>query len=311
MLFIAENLKSLRKEKNLTQEEAAEMLGVSPQSVSKWERGDTYPDITLLPALANLYKTSVDAIIGMDKINDNQAKTAIYEKSHSHFRNNNYAAAAEVLSEALKIFPNDEGFISELAMALALEGNEDNLNRAVALCERILSSSAGSKVHHTTRAALCFIYLKSGDQEKAAAAAKNLPHIRECRETILMQISQEADINDIDAYLKFIAVGDDDQQDIITIDFGRNMLSLCYDYDLTGKIESLRTEMNAPHTDEGHRKLPVIRVRDNFQLKPNQVRVRYYTDYLINKEYSDYNEAVNEIIQVLKNKIKHVNPNSI
>lgn len=72
MLFISENLKYLRKQKDLTQEEVAEMIGVSAQSVSKWERGDTFPDITLLPALANLYKTSVDAIIGMDKINDIQ-----------------------------------------------------------------------------------------------------------------------------------------------------------------------------------------------------------------------------------------------
>ena len=42
----------------------AEMIGVSPQSVSKWERGDTYPDITLLPALANLFK--VLAILDKD-----------------------------------------------------------------------------------------------------------------------------------------------------------------------------------------------------------------------------------------------------
>ena len=54
MLYIAENLRKLRKEKNLTQEVVAEMLGVSAQSVNKWERGDTLPDITLLPALANL-----------------------------------------------------------------------------------------------------------------------------------------------------------------------------------------------------------------------------------------------------------------
>jgi transcriptional regulator with XRE-family HTH domain len=70
MLYITENLKSFRKRKELTQEDIAEALGVSPQSVSKWERSDTYPDITLLPSLANLFQTSVDALLGMDKINE-------------------------------------------------------------------------------------------------------------------------------------------------------------------------------------------------------------------------------------------------
>jgi len=72
-MYIAENLKILRKKNDMTQEDVAEVLGVSPQSVSKWERGDTYPDITLLPSLANLYKTSIDSLIGMEKINDDKA----------------------------------------------------------------------------------------------------------------------------------------------------------------------------------------------------------------------------------------------
>ena len=43
-LFIGENLKRLRKEKGLTQEQLAERLNVSFQAVSKWECGDGYPD---------------------------------------------------------------------------------------------------------------------------------------------------------------------------------------------------------------------------------------------------------------------------
>ncbi|MCL2013861.1 MAG: helix-turn-helix domain-containing protein, partial [Oscillospiraceae bacterium] len=109
MLHIAENLKALRKKKDLTQEEAAEILGVSPQSVSKWERGDTMPDITLLPALANLYKVSVDTLIGMDKINDHQARSNIFITAHNHIRKGDINTAAEVFSDALKTFPNDEG----------------------------------------------------------------------------------------------------------------------------------------------------------------------------------------------------------
>ncbi len=65
------------------------MLGV-PQSVSKWERGDSYPDITLLPALANLFKTSIDALIGVDKINSVEARSSIFQSEHGHLRSGDY-----------------------------------------------------------------------------------------------------------------------------------------------------------------------------------------------------------------------------
>lgn len=45
MLYLPENLKKYRILKNLTQEDVAEYLGITPQSVSKWERGECYPDI--------------------------------------------------------------------------------------------------------------------------------------------------------------------------------------------------------------------------------------------------------------------------
>ncbi len=50
ILMIGEKIRKLRRDRNLTQEEVAQHLGISFQSVSKWERGDGYPDITLLPA---------------------------------------------------------------------------------------------------------------------------------------------------------------------------------------------------------------------------------------------------------------------
>lgn len=54
------NLRRLRLEKQLTQEQAAEKLGVSAQSVSRWECGNTYPDVMLLPEIARLYCVTVD-----------------------------------------------------------------------------------------------------------------------------------------------------------------------------------------------------------------------------------------------------------
>ena len=65
-LNIAQNLRKYRKERGLTQEQLAKALAVSAQSVSKWECGDGYPDIELLPNIANHLKISVDALIGND-----------------------------------------------------------------------------------------------------------------------------------------------------------------------------------------------------------------------------------------------------
>ena len=300
MLYIAENLKALRKEKGLTQEEAAEMLNVSPQSVSKWERGDTMPDITLLPALANLYKVSIDALIGMDRINDRQTRDNIFAAAHNHMREGDITAAAEVFSEALKTFPNDEGIISDFAMALALGDDPAKLSRAISLCERVIADSQGNKVQHTTRAALCFMYMKAGEKEKAVEIARKLPHVRESRENILAQVEKDLSVDEIDSYLKFIGFGESDEQDIVEIDFGIDMIAVCAEHGLLSRIEALRDEFNAPATTEGLRRIPRIRIRDKAELAPGRIRVRHYADYLLDKEYNNPADAIVEIIEALR-----------
>lgn len=66
-LLFAERLRKKRLACNLTQEQLAQTIQISPQAVSKWERGDGYPDITLLPRIANYFQTSVDELIGNDE----------------------------------------------------------------------------------------------------------------------------------------------------------------------------------------------------------------------------------------------------
>ena len=60
---IAEQISILRKNKGLTQNELGERVGVSFQAVSKWERGETLPDIAVLPDLAKVLETSIDNIL--------------------------------------------------------------------------------------------------------------------------------------------------------------------------------------------------------------------------------------------------------
>lgn len=66
MLKIGENILQKRKERGITQEELAEFMMVTKASVSKWETGQSYPDILLLPKLATFFNISVDELIGYD-----------------------------------------------------------------------------------------------------------------------------------------------------------------------------------------------------------------------------------------------------
>jgi DNA-binding XRE family transcriptional regulator len=59
-IMIADKIKAYRRQHALTQADFAQLLGVSPQAISKWERCECYPDITLLPELAALLSCSVN-----------------------------------------------------------------------------------------------------------------------------------------------------------------------------------------------------------------------------------------------------------
>ena len=75
---VGEQISALRKAKGLTQSELGERIGVSFQAVSKWERGETLPDVTLLPDLAKILETTVDFILlGNEKVIEYKGKFTV------------------------------------------------------------------------------------------------------------------------------------------------------------------------------------------------------------------------------------------
>ena len=205
MLHLPENLKKYRILKNLTQEDVAEYLGITPQSVSKWERGESYPDITFLPALANIFETSVDLLIGMDTIRAEETRYNIHKKAVEYQRSGDYDLAEKTYRDALLIYPNKPGMILGLASTLALKGNTDE---AIELMERGLPLSINEKQKATVRATLCFLYLKAGREDKASRLASELPHTRESREVIQPLIQQGFEAEQIDESIRRILLAE-------------------------------------------------------------------------------------------------------
>ena len=65
-LNIGQNIRTLRRSRDMTQDELADKLGVTFQTVSRWENGGSYPDIEFLPAIADIFEVTVDHLLGSD-----------------------------------------------------------------------------------------------------------------------------------------------------------------------------------------------------------------------------------------------------
>ena len=83
---IGENIKRLRTGKNITQEKLANHLQITYQTISKWERDEGYPDITMLIPLANYFEVTVDELLGTDAAK-NEIKIKEYIDEYNRLSN--------------------------------------------------------------------------------------------------------------------------------------------------------------------------------------------------------------------------------
>lgn len=180
-MYVAKNLKRLRHERGWTQEELAAHVGVSGQAVSKWERGESYPDITLLPGLAHCFHVTVDELLGMAEIRDEEE--GAYARANTLQKEGKYGDAVAVYEEALQTFPAALGLWAARAETLAMAGEE--IDHAIETCERFLEEEMSEKRRSSAVAALCFLYQSAAMAEKAETLARSRPHARESRELLL------------------------------------------------------------------------------------------------------------------------------
>lgn len=116
-LLIGENLKKLRKEKGVTQEQLSEILGVSCQSVSRWELGTCYPDLELLPIISNYFGVSIDNLLSNDDAAiEADRQTFIEEKAKLPFASEEYI---EYIKSYCKKYPKDDYYAWCLSYSLS------------------------------------------------------------------------------------------------------------------------------------------------------------------------------------------------
>lgn len=187
---IGENLRRLRQQKGITQEQAAAVFGVSAQAVSRWENSSAYPDITLLPGLAIFYDTTVDAIVGMDEIRKEENLRKIHCRINELVIAGKAEEAVTLIRESLKVYPSDSGLLMSLGETLAHRSDDPMAaQEAVSIAQRILQNpDVSMKAKGTTTVNLLFLYLRQGKAELARELVRTLPHIWESRELLMPEV---------------------------------------------------------------------------------------------------------------------------
>ena len=117
-LYISENIKKLRQSKGMTQEELADRLGVSFQSVSRWENGVSYPDIELIPEIACFFEVSTDVLMGIEKATVEQNLASDLKKIRMD-EFNSKEEKLEYLREMHRKYPHDAETLIHLIYALS------------------------------------------------------------------------------------------------------------------------------------------------------------------------------------------------
>lgn len=177
-------IRELRKQRNLTQEQIAEAFGVSSQAISKWETGTSYPDISLLPIIADYFGVSVDYLLGHDTSKQKEAIERVCDHADMLLETQNYAHAIPLLREALVKYPGNEKLMYKLAWALSGTVSEapDNYEEAILLYLRLLEISTDVGMRARVSRDLVYRYYTTENYEKASYYANSLPSFDLCRE---------------------------------------------------------------------------------------------------------------------------------
>ena len=186
---IAENLKRLRKQRDMTQEDLAGFIGVSFQAVSKWERGEGYPDLTLLPTIAAFFDVTLDELMGMNELHAEE-QAEIMQAARIAASKGKISETVSILRKGLQSFPGNYEMMAELACHLdglgdTEEGRTKNRNESIQISERILDFCPDRQIRNNVQAGICFTLFRAGRKREAIEQAKKLPNLYKTAEATL------------------------------------------------------------------------------------------------------------------------------
>lgn len=196
-MHIGITIRQLRRSRNMTQESLAEYLGVSVSAVSQWESERTAPDLSLIPAICNLFCVTSDQLLGIDLDAKQKKISEIMERVDAHRCRGYQAEAHELLIAGLRQFPDCFEMMSALVHndyhlmheeTYSREEREHFRDEAIRYAEMILEKCTEDVYRHSAIQILCYIYPTMGKLDRADELARTMPTMSVCSDFLATAI---------------------------------------------------------------------------------------------------------------------------
>ena len=207
-MSIGSTIKRLRREKDITQEQLAEYLGITSRAISQWECDRTAPDISQLPALCHIFDVSSDVLLGIDiEKNNEEIKKYLSDAAELGYQGKGTERTA-LLREANKKFPRDYKIMQSLANSLVCEYSRKGIKEygeVFDLCNRILAECTDSTIRYEAIDTLGTAYGYAGKKEEMLKLAEEMPRTHFSYENFMMyRWKGDADFEKRQSYISYL-----------------------------------------------------------------------------------------------------------
>ena len=216
-LDLGQKIRELRRRDGRTQEALAEAIGVTSQAVSRWEANGGYPDMEMIPSIANYFGITIDELFGYQ--NDREDKIDAIIKRIDAFGIKGRGddewvdECLLILREGLAEFPQNERLLFTLADTLSEAGwrrhkewlyyddegfiqhsydvhkKNEYWAESIKICEFLAENSADKSIVTKSIHILVLLYRNIGENEKAVSCAQQVVELKNCRELLLASAS--------------------------------------------------------------------------------------------------------------------------
>lgn len=216
-LNLGTKIRELRRRDGRTQEALAETLGVTAQAVSRWESGGSYPDVEMIPSIANYFGITIDELFGYHNDRESKIDTIINKIESFGIKSRGddewVDECLALLREGLAEFPQNERLLITLADTLSEAGwrrfkewiyyddegfiqhnhdvhkSNEYWTESIKLCEYLVNNAADNSTVTKAIHILVSLYRNMGENEKAISYAHKMPELKNCRELLLAAAS--------------------------------------------------------------------------------------------------------------------------